>query len=392
MKTLRLYLCPLAELGAESALDFEVLDAARTVAERGRAVLAELPRLPRTELVIAAPDVLLVEVSLPPLSGARLRAALPALAEPHLLADLEAATVVAARPVGGTRTTVAALDRGLLQRALELLRRAKLEPASATPEPLSLPLTPGRWRLRLGSAYGCLRTAPLRGLAIAAPAAGEPPVELRLALEQAGDARPEALEVEGPCDGAAWSAALGVPIVPVETPASRAEPVALELLQYELAPRLVSWRAWRTPAVLAALCALTWIVGLNVEAGLMRREERMLKAQMTGALRETVPSVPVVLDPLKQMQRAVADLRVGAGAGDPREFLPLAGALARAITLEADTVRALEFRGEALRVDFDPRALAAPKARERMLEQAAAAGLAARLSENSLSVRPKEER
>jgi len=392
MRTLRLHLCPLAELGADSALDYEVLDATRTVARRGRAVLAELPRLPRTELVIAAPDVLLVQVALPPLSGARLRSALPALAEPHLLADVEGAHVVAAKPVGGARTTLAALDRGLMQRALELLRRAKLEPASATPEPLTLPLAAGRWRLRLGTAYTCLRTAPLYGLASAALANGEPPVELRLALEQAGDARPQALEVEGPCDGPAWSAALGVPIVPVDAQAARAEPVALELLQYELAPQLVSWRAWRTPAVLAALCALAWIVGLNVEAALMRREEQALRAQMSTALREVVPSVPVILDPLKQMQRAVADLRVGAGADDPREFLPLATVLARSLALEADTVRALEFRGDALRVDFDPRALAAPNARERMMEQASAAGLAARLTENTLSVRPRENR
>jgi general secretion pathway protein L len=391
VKTLRLHLCPLAELSGESTLEFEVLDETRAIARRGHAVLAELPRLPRTELVIAAPDVLLVETPLPPLSGARLRAALPALAEPHLLADLEAAYVVAARPVGGTRTTLAVLDRALLQRALALLRRVKLEPASATPEPLTLPLSPRRWRLRLGTAYACLRTAPLYGLASSALIEGEPPVELRLALEQAGNARPQAIEVEGPCDSAAWSAALGVPLVSVDAPAARAEPVAFELLQYELAPQLVSWRAWRAPAVLAALCAITWIVGLNVEAGLMRREERMLRAQMSAALRETVPSVPVVLDALKQMQRAVADLRVSAGAGDPREFLPLATALAAAITLEPDTVRALEFRGEALRVDFDPRALAAPKARERMLEQAAAAGLAARISENTLSVRPKED-
>lgn len=367
-----------------------MLDETRAIARRGRAVLAELPRLPRTELVIAAPDVLLVEVSLPPLSGARLRAALPALAEPHLLTELEAAYVVAARPVGGARTTLAVLDRALLQRALELLRRAKLEPASATPEPLTLPLAAGRWRLRLGTAYACLRTAPLYGLA-SALVEGEPPVELRLALEQAGNARPQAIEVEGSCDLAAWSTALGVPLESVDGPAARAEPVAFELLQYDLAPQLVSWRAWRTPAVLAALGAITWIVGLNVEAGLMRREERMLRAQMSAALHEVMPSVPVVLDPLRQMQRAVADLRIGAGAGDPREFVPLATALAQALTLEADTVRALEFRGEALRVDFDPRALAAPKARERMLEQAAAAGLAARLSENTLSVRPKED-
>jgi general secretion pathway protein L len=368
-----------------------VLDETRAIARRGRAVLAELPRLPRTELVIAAPDVLLVETALPPLSGARLRSALPSLAEPHLLADLENAFVVAARPAGGARTTLAALDRALLQRALELLRRVKLEPASATPEPLTLPLAPGRWRLRLGPSYACLRTAPLHGLASSAQKPGEPPVELRLALEQAGNSRPEAIEVEGPCDSASWSAALGVPVVPIDAaPPARAEAVAFELLQYELAPRLVSWRAWRAPAVLAALCALTWIVGLNVEAALMRREERLLRTQMSAALHETVPSVPVVLDPLRQMQRAVADLRVGAGTGDPREFLPLATTLARALTLEADSVRALEFRGEALRVDFDPRALAAPKARERMIEQASAAGLAARLSENTLSVRPKE--
>ena len=389
MRTLRLRLCPLAELGAESALDYEVLDDARAIVRRERAVLAELPRLPRTELVVAAPDVLLVDVSLPALAGARLRAALPSLAEPHLLSDLEAAFVVAARPVGGAHTTLAALDRALLQRALELLRRVKLEPASATPEQLTLPRGPGRWRLRLGGAYSCLRTGPLAGLACAGAAPGEPPVELRLALEQAQDRRPEALEVEGTCDSAAWSAALGVPVVAVEASAERAEPVAFELLQYELAPRLVSWRAWRVPALLAALCALTWIVGLNVEASLMRREERALRAQMNAALRETQPSVSVVLDPLKQMQRAVADLRVGAGTGEPREFLPLAATLARALPLEADTVRALEFRDQALRVDLDPRAVAAPKARELMLERAAAAGLAARLTENTLSVRAK---
>ena len=85
----------------------------------------------------------------------------------------------------------------------------------------------------------------------------------------------------------------------------------------------------------------------------------------------------------------MADLRVGAGTGEPREFLPLAATLARALPLEPDTVRVLEFRDRALRVDFEPRALATPKVREALVEQAAAAGLAARLSENTLSVRAK---
>jgi len=390
MKALRLRLCPLAELGADSSLEFEVLDETRAVLERGRAVLAELPRLPRTELLVAAPDVLLVEAALPPLSGARLRAALPALAEPHLISDIDTAYVVASR---GPRATLAVLDRALFARALEVLRRLKIEPASATPEQLALPLSEGHWRLRLGPAYGCLRTSSLRGIACSPAHDAAPPVELRLALEQSGDARPQAIDVDGPCDApaAAWSEALGVPVVPVEAPEARAAPVALELLQYEFAPRLVAWRAWRVPAALAALCAAIWLVGLNVDAWLMRREERALRAHLEAALREAFPATPVVLDPLAQMRRGVADLRAGAGSADPREFLPLAAALARALPGERDAVRALEFRDQTLRVDFEPRALETPKKRELLLESISAAGLAARFSEATLSVRAKGE-
>jgi general secretion pathway protein L len=387
MKTLRLALCPLAELGAESVLEFEVLDDKRRVLERGQAVPAALPRLPRTELVIAAADVLLLEAALPPLSGARLRAALPALAEPYLVSSIESAYVVAATPAAG-RTTLAVIDRALLARALELLRRLKLVPASAVAEQLSLPLQPGRWRLRVGPAHSCLRMSVLRGIACSPAVDAAPPVELQLALKQAGAALPQAIEVEGPCPAEAWSEALGVPVAAVAAPDSRTEPPALELLQYEFAARLADWRAWRVPAALAVLCALTWLVALNVDAWLMRREERALRAHMEATLREAFPGTPVVLDPLAQMRRGVADLRAGAGNSDPRDFLGLALTLSRALAAESDAVRALEFRDGALRVDFDPRALEAKK-REALLEKVSAAGLAGRFSESTLSVRAK---
>jgi general secretion pathway protein L len=380
MKTLRVRLCPLAELGAEAELDFEVLDERRAVIQRGRSVPASLPRHGRTELVVAAPDVLLVEAALPPLSGARLRAALVSLAEPHVLGDIASAFVVASP---GPRATLAVLDRALFARAVEFFRRLKMEPAGATPEQLSLPLADGRWRLRLGPTYGCLRTGPLRGMSTSPSVDSAVPVELQLALQQAGDARPAAIEVEG-------SAPLGwdVPMVAVE-PALRAAPVVLELLQYELAPRLASVRAWRVPAALAAATLIAWLVGLNVDAWLMRREERVLRAHMDAALREALPGTPVVLDPVKQLRRAVADLRTGAGASDPREFLGLASTLARALPAEGDTVRVREFRDNTLRIDFDPKALQAKNAREAMVEKASAAGLTARFSEATLSVRAK---
>jgi general secretion pathway protein L len=381
-KTLRLRLAPLAELGADSALDYEVLDEKRAVLERGTAVPAALPRLPRTELVVAAPDVLLVEATVPPLSGARLRAALHSLAEPHLLSSVESVWVVAARSV------LAVLDRVLFERALALLGRLKIAPASAMPEQLTLPLREGRWRLRLGPAYGCLRTGELAGIACSAPQGAEPPVEVRLALEQSAAARPQAIEAEGECDVEAWSTALGVPVVRV-APEARAEPPRLELLQYELAPHVLNWRAARLPLALAALCALTWIMGLNIDAWLMLREERALRAQISADFREAFPRVPVILDAPKQMRQGVAELRGAAGAADPRDFLPLAAGLARAFPGEADVVRRLEFRDRVLRVELEPRALDSATKRAVVLEQLAGAGLAASISENTLTVRAK---
>ena len=370
MRTLRLRLCPLAELGPESVLEFEVLGDKGAVLERNRAVLAALPRLPRTELVIAAPDVLLIEAAVPPLSGVRLRAALRALAEPHLLSAMETAHVVTAR--SGGRSVLAVVDRVLLGRALELLARIKIVPAAATPEQLTLPWRPGQWSLRLGPSYGCLRTGELRGMACSLPEGNEQPVEVRLALEQAGAAKPQAIEV-----------------VNLEAE-QRAEPIRLDLLQYEFAPRMADWRAWRLPVALAAALALTWIIGLNVQAWTMVREESALRAQMEGQFREAFPRVPVVLDPLKQMRRGVAELRGGAGAADPRDFLPLAAGLARALPVEVDVVRTLEFRDQVLRVEFDPRALESGK-REALLRELSAAGLAGTFAENTLTLRAKGE-
>lgn len=387
MKALRVRLCPLGELGADSALEFEIIDGARRVLERGTAVPGGLPQPARAELVIAAPDVLLLDAALPRLSGARLRAALPALAEPMLIGDLEHALVVAGRPDGAGRATLAVLDRALFKRAIDLFARLGIEVASATPEPLALAAAQGRWRLRLGGAYGCLRMGERLGIACSPSGVAEPPVELRLALEQAGTARPEAIEVEGECDTVAWASALGVSVLAVARELGRAEPLALDLLQYDFARRLVDWRAWRLPAALAVALALIWIAGLNIDAWLKWREERQLRSQITAAFREAFPRVPVVLDPLAQMRRALADMRSGAGTGDAGDFFPLAASFARAVQADAESVRLIEYRDRALQVRFEPSAVNTPAKRNALVERPAKAGLAAKFSESTLSVR-----
>jgi general secretion pathway protein L len=386
MRTLRIHLCPLAELQAESPLEFDILDRDRRVVEHGTAVPAGLPRLPRVELVVAAPDVLLIDVALPRLSGARLRAALPGLAEPALVGDVEHAFVAASRPDAAGRATLAVVDRALLRRALDLLGRLKMAPVSATPEPLTLALRPGTWRVRPGR---CLRMSERLG---AACSPGEPPVELRLALEQAGrqiaDARPDTIEVEGELDtAAAWEAELGVKVHAVVPERARAEPVALELLQYEFAPRIVEWRAWRLPATLAAALALVWIAGLNVDAWLKLREERALRGRMNAAFRSVFPQVPVVLDPVAQMRRGIADLRAGAGTGDASDFVALTASFAQVAQLGSESVRDIEYRDRALHVRFEPRAVDTSAKRDALVQRLTKAGFSARFSDATLSVR-----
>jgi hypothetical protein len=92
---------------------------------------------------------------------------------------------------------------------------------------------------------------------------------------------------------------------------------------------------------------------------------------------------------MKKWGGGLGDRRPAAAASDPREFLPLATALARALPAEKDSLRTMEFRDQVLRVDFEPRALDAPKKRDLLIEQISAGGLTGRFSDATLTVRAK---
>ena len=167
MSTLRVHLCPLEEVDDDTALDFEILDGARRVLERGSAAPRALPRVARTELVVAAPDALLLDATLPRLSGSRLRAALPALAEPMLLAGMEQAFVVASRVDGTGLCTLAVVYRKLMCRALDLLARRR--GARAPPARHPAGERPSR---AADASRGCRQVAPARQCALRLPAHG----------------------------------------------------------------------------------------------------------------------------------------------------------------------------------------------------------------------------
>ena len=383
----RVWLPRLAATSADTTLTCEWLDRQRHVQRRGRATLAQLPDTALCELVLHGLDAVLLEVRLPKLDGARLAAALPGLVEERLAGDAEQVHVVAGGRDATGAATAAVVDRTLLARTLTRFAAAQRRVVSATPRPLALPLQPGTWRVRLDDDHGSLRTGPQQGFGFGVDAGtpAQPPVELRLLLAQSqAQAQPKRIEVEGTCDTAAWTAALGVPVV-ASGAVTDAPPVALELLQYTLAPGTVVGKAWRSTAILAGLLVAVTVVGLNAHAWTLRRQEQDLRGRMADAVRTTFPQVPVVLDPVAQMRRLVADRRPGSGDGD---FLALALTVAHAAA--ADSVQMLDYRDGTLRVTFHPGAGTPDAQRNALVAAAAGLGLAAGVDGEAVRIARKD--
>lgn len=362
-----IHLPRLAQFAADTSLRFEVVDARRRVSRRGEAVLAGLPRTTGCELLLHPFDVLLVPVRLPNLGGARLGAALPGLIEDRLVGEAEHAHVVATARGADGNAMAAIVDRALFARALALVTRAGHRVVAASSAVLALPHEAGRWRVHVEDDIVAVRTGEFAGVAF--PASGAPPRELALLLAQMGP--PAGIDASGACDASAWSGALPVPVMAAPSPEAVPVP-ALDLMQYGFATGLADPAVWRRTAVLAAVLAVVFVGGLQLDAWRLRSEAAALHARMAGIVTATFPDVPVVLDPLAQMQRLVADLDPGADRGG---FVDLAAALAT--VAGSDPVDVVEYREGALSVTFRWAPAERDAKRDAVVARAGAAGLVA---------------
>jgi hypothetical protein len=213
---------------------------------------------------------------------------------------------------------------------------------------------------------------------------GEVPVELQLLIAQAV-APPVTVEVDGDCDAQIWSETLGVEVKQVP-PDTRAPVVTLDLLQYRFARGVADWRRSRTPVVLGALLLMVALGGLNLHAWKLRGDEKALRASMSAIVVDAIPGVPVVLDPLAQMQRRVADLRARAGI-DSDGFLAVAAAFAD--VADFDSIRSMEFRDGTLTVTFLSGAVDTDGVRVSLAASATDAGLKVRFSGDRATISRK---
>jgi general secretion pathway protein L len=148
--------------GAEASLLVLVGGVPNPVARR--ASLDSLEGIRHVWLVADARDVNLIEARLPPLSGARLKQALPNVVEEFLLQDVSRCLLAPGPVIDNERRLVAVIDREWVEFVLGALDRRGIRVEALWPGQLVLPLKDGQWSLAATHGALTLRTGPNEGL------------------------------------------------------------------------------------------------------------------------------------------------------------------------------------------------------------------------------------
>lgn len=318
----------------------------------------------RVVLLLAASDVTLLAVQTPPLSGARLRAALPALVEESILGDPLDCVLVAGPALPDGRRPVAVVQQAWLEPLVGALLAMGARAVAAMPEQLCLQLQPGSVSAAIGNGELILRQSQHEGLGLALD--GSPAVALQTARALAGDA-PLVLYVEreqlGEYQMLLAEAGPGVTLEADEWLHWIAgSTIGSAAAQMDLVPGLGAagvarrdWRRWRWPIRLALAALVVNVIGLNVEWLRMKREYDAVRLQMNQTFRSVYPNQPL-RDPVAQMRQNISLARAGSGQAGADEFVWLAAAFGEATrNLGAPpAIASMQFRERALTVRIKP--------------------------------------
>lgn len=356
-----LYIRHPARAEGEGALcSFAVVGDAGAIEQAGVGALRNLGDLVaaarRVALIISAADVTLLSVQAPPLSGARLKAALPGLVEEHILGDpLEAVLVAGPQQPDNTRP-VAVVQRDWLEPLVRTLLAQGARTISAVPAQLCLPLLPGSVTAVIGAGELTLRQSQYQGLGLALD--GNPAMALQTARALGGDA-PLVLYVPSEQLGEYQAlAAEASPGVSVESDDWAHWISGSKSTAFDLVPGLGAagapqrdWRRWRWPIRLGLLILIINLAALNIQWLRLRGEANAIRQSMTQTFRAAFPNQPVI-DPVAQMRQNITRAKASSGELAHDEFNYLAAALGEAVRGlgRQPGISSIEYRERALTV------------------------------------------
>ena len=338
----------------------------------------EISSARRLVLLIAASDVTVLRIKVPPLSQAQLQRALPSLVEDKLLTD-PADCVMVPGPVEQGWCTVAVVQRIWLELLSRTVNAYGASAVIAVPTQLCLAYDQDVTAAALTEDERELvfRTGPYDGFGL--------PIELAIAsdrdaaalhvLESVDSVMPDRdvqLHVPARCLPT-FVAVHGrhlkqfERIQPVENGWSHMiksiGQVEMNLLANAANAATVhrrDWRSFRFACGLALLVIVINVFGLNAEWLNLRHEAEHLRADMLQTYRTAFPNDKTILNPLMQMQQRVADASRASGTPAADDFVALlarfgqAWSSAQQGTLVAPLITKLDYRERTLTVALQP--------------------------------------
>jgi general secretion pathway protein L len=362
-----LYIRLPARADGEGALSrFALAADSGAIEQQGEGVLRGLADLVaasrRVVLLLAAVDVTLLQVKTPPLSGARLKAALPSLVEEQVLGD-PAECVLSAAPAqsaDGMRS-IAVVQRAWLEPLVRTMLTLGARAVTALPAQLCLPLEPGHVSGAIGHADITLRDGLYHGLGLAM--ASSPEVALQTVRALAGDAPLTLYVPAAELDQYLALASEAGPAVTLEQDRWEHWIAGSKTTTLDLVPalgaagaRATDWQRWRWPLALAVLALVVNLAGLNIQWLRLKSEADATRLAMLQTFRAAYPKETVIQDPVAQMRLNIARAKASSGQVGADEFTYLAAAFgeaARALPRPLG-VASVDYRERALSVKVKP--------------------------------------
>ena len=352
--------------GTQGTSAIQTIPLALALAMRGRplrtatASLSELApqvtQVSQVVLLLAASDVTLLRIAVPPLSATRLRAALPSLIEEFVIGDTAECAIAAGAEADGQRL-IAVCDRAWLKNWIDALRQSGAWRIHVLPISLCLPSPNSHLSAALfqyAHRYElALRLSDHEGIGLAVDVDDEiqlPNAVARLIVTLAGN-HPVSLSVP------AAQVALFEKWIDVEQLSqitlteqqwsdwiAASAKVSVDLISaFEGNQRAAfPWREWRWPIALAAAASLVNIAAINADWWRLRSEGQQLRDEITDIYRRSFPNETVVLDPLAQIKQKIAASRQASGQLNTSDFVVLAAALGEVWREAGNDLRAID--------------------------------------------------
>ncbi len=328
--SVRIALPPLDSLTPDTEFAFARLDRTGRVSHTGVSTLALLGQAAQSQIVecfLHPTDSVLTHVQLPPLSAAKIQAAVRCAAQALILGRSELMHVAHSPRDADGQVFLSWLPTAVLERFGAMLSQHRLKLRGLYPAPYGLPApAAGHISACVLEGHLLLRHSPEHG-------AVEPQVQASLDVLAASGSR------------LAWYGA--------EAPAAALEP---HTEQQRWAAALPAWglhggvgkasgppAGWGRALACCALAVSVWLLGLNLYAARAASEGQQLKLQMTQRVKQAFPELPVILNPLQQARQQLSARQHPASTDASERFASLVLQAANAMPFMVGSVQGLIF-------------------------------------------------